>query len=136
MNSISKPLSSKSIGIILKKTKVSSDNRQGVIEEIRILPEQNIFQIKYRVERMDSLGVAFTDVNYNTKNETFRDEGEEGTISYNETTNSNGMVTSEPDWTTYVMIKEEKLNVTDWDKQLGTAILGSAIAHIELIESL
>tara|TARA_R110000803_G_scaffold60048_1_gene119124 strand:- start:1491 stop:1745 length:255 start_codon:yes stop_codon:yes gene_type:complete len=84
MNSISKELSELSTGMVLIKTKVSTDKRQGVIE----------------------------------------------------TTDENGMVVSNPDWTTYIMTEAEKLNVTDWNAQLGTAILGSAIAHIELIESI
>ena len=136
MNSISKELSELSTGMVLTKTKVSADKRQGVIEEINIFPLRQQFQIKYRVERMDESGNAFTDVIYKSKIANFKDEAEKGTISYIETTDSNGMVTSSPDWTTYVMTEVENLNITDWNAQLGTAILGSAIAHIELIESI
>jgi len=136
MNSISKELSELSTGMVLIKTKVSKDKRQGVIEEINIFPLRQSFQIKYRVERMDASGNPFTDVLYKSKVAHFRDEGEKGTISYIETTDENGMVVSDPDWSTYAMTEAENLYVTNWNTQIGNSILGSAIAHIELIESI
>jgi len=136
MNSISKELSKLSTGMVLTKTKVSTDKRQAVIEEINIFPLRQQFQIKYRVERMDASGNPFTDVLYKSKIANFKDEGEKGTISYIEKTDSNGMVMSNPDWKTYVMTDEENLYVTNWNAQIGNSILGSAIAHIELLESI
>jgi|TARA_R110001632_G_scaffold232485_2_gene373410 hypothetical protein len=136
MNSISKELSELSTGMVLTKTKVSTDKRQGVIEEINIFPLRQQFQIKYRVERMDASGNAFTDVLYKSKVMNFKDEGEKGTITYIETTDKNGMLNSEPNWETYVMTEAENLYVTNWNAQIGNSILGSAIAHIELLESI
>ena len=136
MNKISKELSKLSTGMVLTKTKVSADKRQGVIEEINIFPLRQQFQIRYRVERMDALGNPFTDVLYKSKVIYFMDEGEKGTITYIETTDKDGMLNSEPDWTTYVMTEEENLYVTNWNAQIGNSILGSAIAHVELIESI
>tara|TARA_R110000824_G_scaffold57532_2_gene156304 strand:+ start:3624 stop:4034 length:411 start_codon:yes stop_codon:yes gene_type:complete len=136
MNSISKELSELSTGMVLTKTKVSKDKRQGVIEEINIFPLRQQFQIKYRVERMDDSGNAFTDVLYKSKVMNFKDEGEKGTITYIDTTDKNGIVISEPNWKTYVMTEAENLYVTNWNAQIGNSILGSAIAHIELLESI
>ena len=136
MNSISKELSELSTGMVLTKTKVSKDKRQGVIEEINIFPLRQQFQIKYRVERMDDSGNAFTDVLYKSKVMNFKDEGEKGTITYIDTTDKYGMLNSEPDWTTYVMTEAENLYVTNWNAQIGNSILVSAIAHIELLESI
>ena len=136
MNSISKELSELSTGMVLTKTKVSTDKRQGVIEEINIFPLRQQFQIKYRVERMDASGNAFTDVLYKSKVMNFKDEGEKGTITYIDTTDKNGMLNSEPDWNTYVMTEAENLYVTNWNAQIGNSILDSAIAHIELLESI
>tara|TARA_R110000823_G_scaffold99062_1_gene213939 strand:- start:14 stop:424 length:411 start_codon:yes stop_codon:yes gene_type:complete len=136
MNSISKELSELSTGMVLTKTKVSKDKRQGVIEEINIFPLRQQFQIKYRVERMDDSGNAFTDVLYKSKVMNFKDEGEKGTITYIDTTDKNGIVISEPNWKTYVMTEAENLYVTNWNAQIGNSILVSAIAHIELLESI
>ena len=123
-----KDLSSLATGILLKKTKVSTDNRQGVIESINIYPEQDIFNVKYRIERLDAKGNPFGDVSYNTKTVIFRDEARKGTVDFD--------IDGFPDWTTFVETDPENLNVTDWYSQLGIAILGSAIAYVEGIENL
>lgn len=123
-----KELSSKATGIPLKRTKKSSDGRQGVIEEINIFPLENKFQIKYRVERFDANGNPFTDVEYKTKAANFKDIGEQGTIDYDEEGNE------KPE--TYKKVTDENLQVTNWYKQLGVAIMGAAVAYVEASEKL
>ena len=129
MISIQNQVSNKAKGIALKKTKVSSDNRRGVVEGIHIYPEKDQFHIVYRIERLDENGVPFSDVNYNSKKHVFMDEGAWGDVDVDPATGF-------PDMSTFKETKPENLQVTDWDKQLGTNILGSAIAFIELKEKL
>lgn len=127
MNSITKKVSGSSTGIVLKRTKMT-DSRQGVIEKIVILPELDCFEVYYRVERFDSLGNPFTDVEYKTKKVKFKDVGEKGVVS----NNSEGF----PDMTTYEKTDDEVLNVTNWYATLGTSIMGSAISFVETKEGL
>ena len=130
MNKIntSKKLSSKATGMPLKRTKMSTDNRQGVVEEISIYPLVNKFQIKYRVERFDTNGNPFTDVEYKTKTVNFKDIPEQGTVEYDDDGNE------KPE--TYEKTIDENLQVTNWYKQLGVAIMGAAVAYIEASENL
>ena len=126
------PLSSASIGIPLKRTKMSTDGRQGVVTSIEIFPQMDKFTLKYYIERFDSSGNAFTDVKYNIKTVQFKDIPEIGTVEYTE----DGL---EEKPNSYVKISDEDLQVTDWYNligQVGTNIMGSAILYIETIEAL
>lgn len=114
-------------GIVLKRTKMT-DSKQGVIEKIVILPELNSFEVHYRIERFDSLGNPFTDVEYKTIEVKFKDIGEKGTVEYDEI----GM----PKMETFSKKEDEVLNVTNWYKILGANIMGSAIAFVETKEGL
>lgn len=128
MSKVEREVSNLATGIVLKKTKMSADGRQGVIQSINIYPQLNKFDVKYYIERFDTLGNPFTDVEYKTKTVVFRDVGEKGTVTYDD----NAM---EVDGS-YVKTDDEDLQVTQWYGVLGTSIMGSAIAFVETNESL
>lgn len=122
-------VSDKATGIVLKNTGVSTDNRRGVVQEINIFPQRNMFQIKYLVEYLDAKGEVFKDVKFNIKVAEFRDEGEWGMAEFDSET-------LQPKMTTYEKLTEENLNVTNWYKILGKQIMESAIAFIKSVEEL
>lgn len=125
---INKELSSNATGIALKETKVSADNRKGVVTAITINPTTNSFTIEYQVQRLDANGNVFTDVKFLTKKEKFRDKPEFGTVDYND----EGMPIDE----TYSKVEDEKLLVSDWYKLAGKFVMEEAIKYIELKEGI
>ena len=125
---INKELSANATGIALKETKVSVDNRKGVVTAITINPTTNSFTIEYQVQRLDANGNVFTDVKFLTKKEKFRDKPEFGTVDYND----EGMPIDE----TYSKVEDENLFVTNWYNSVGKSIMENAIKHIEFKEGL
>ena len=125
-----KELSSAATGIVLKKTKISTDKRRGVIKSILIEPMMDSFTVEYFVERLDSKGNVFSDVSYNTKKVRFKDVPEIGTVEYR---------LDEPTLEipgSYVKVTDENLVVSNWYKTVGDTLLIPAIAYIETKDGL
>ena len=123
-------LSSAATGIILKKTKISTDKRRGVIKSILIEPMMDSFTVEYFVERLDSNDNAFSDVSYTTKTIRFKDVPELGTVEYS----LDEPFLEIPD--SYVKVTDENLVVSDWYKTVGDILLIPAISYIETKEGL
>lgn len=122
------PLSEKATGITKLETKTVT--KDGIQEKcinhvLKIIPERNVLEIEYQKVYLNNKD-ELLEVKPINKRIFVVDKGEVGEAELN----PDGTVNMD----TYVKIKDEALNVTDWDKLLGATILGSLKNFIEYSE--